>query len=69
MAASLNLFYSMAQQEPATHKDLCPSFVSILKQIIENRLPREFDYHKVCVCVFLRFSVGFMCLCACACAL
>lgn len=28
-------------------QDLVPSFVSILKQIIERRLPRDFDYHKV----------------------
>ena len=29
------------------YKDLVPTFVSILKQVIERRLPKDFDYHKV----------------------
>ena len=28
-------------------KDLIPSFVSILKQITEHRLPSSFDYHRM----------------------
>mmetsp|Transcript_23757 Transcript_23757/g.62092 ORF Transcript_23757/g.62092 Transcript_23757/m.62092 type:complete len:1254 (+) Transcript_23757:47-3808(+) len=47
MAASLNIFYDMARKDATPFKDLVPSFVSILKQIIERRLPRDFDYHKV----------------------
>eukprot|EP00730_Choanoeca_flexa_P017685 TRINITY_DN8548_c0_g3_i3.p1 TRINITY_DN8548_c0_g3~~TRINITY_DN8548_c0_g3_i3.p1 ORF type:complete len:1290 (+),score=355.63 TRINITY_DN8548_c0_g3_i3:32-3871(+) len=47
MAASLNIFYDLALEDAAQFKDLTSSFVSILKQIIEHRLPRDFDYHKV----------------------
>lgn len=47
MAAALNLFYDMAQNNASQFKDLTPSFVSILKQIIDHRLPKDFDYHKV----------------------
>lgn len=28
-------------------QDIVPSFVSILKQITDHRLPREFDYHRM----------------------
>jgi len=47
MGASLPLLYEMIVEDPAPHKDLVSSFVSILKQITEHRLPREFDYHRI----------------------
>ena len=47
MAASLNLFFDMIVDDPMQCKDLVPSFVSVLKQVIERRLPKDFDYHKV----------------------
>ncbi len=47
MGASLYLLHEMAEAEPMAHKDLVPSFVSILKQITEHRLPSSFDYHRV----------------------
>ncbi len=28
-------------------KDLIPSFANILKQVIENRLPKDFEYHRL----------------------
>ncbi len=31
----------------SSFKDLVSSFVSILKQITDHRLPREFDYHRM----------------------
>jgi len=47
MGASLHILYEMAKSNPASCKDLVPSFVSILKQITEHRLPRDFDYHRM----------------------
>mmetsp|Transcript_84403 Transcript_84403/g.149296 ORF Transcript_84403/g.149296 Transcript_84403/m.149296 type:complete len:951 (+) Transcript_84403:100-2952(+) len=47
MGASLHVLYEVAKHQPAASKDLVPSFVSILKQITEHRLPRDFDYHRM----------------------
>lgn len=47
MGASLSLLYELAKADPATSKNLVPSFVSILKQIVEHRLPKDFDYHRI----------------------
>lgn len=47
MGASLCLLHDLALASPTDYKDLVPSFVSILKQITEHRLPREFDYHRI----------------------
>jgi AP-4 complex subunit epsilon-1 len=35
------------QKNPADYKDLVNHFVIILKQIIDHRLPRDFDYHRI----------------------
>lgn len=47
MGASLHIFFEFARANPTSCKDLVPSFVSILKQITEHRLPRDFDYHRM----------------------
>lgn len=47
MGASLHILYEVTKVNVAGSKDLVPSFVSILKQIIEHRLPRDFDYHRM----------------------
>lgn len=47
MGSSLHLFHDMAYEDPDSYKDLVPSFVSILKQITELRLPNDYNYHKM----------------------
>ncbi|CAN0466124.1 unnamed protein product [Discosporangium mesarthrocarpum] len=47
MGAALCLLHDLAKKNPSSYKDLVPSFMSILKQITEHRLPREYDYHRM----------------------
>ena len=47
MAASLPLLLALVQDDASTYKELVPSLVSILKQITDHRLPRDFDYHRI----------------------
>jgi hypothetical protein len=47
MGATINIYYEeMRIQGIQKYKDLVSSFVVILKQTIENKLPREYDYHR-----------------------
>jgi AP-4 complex subunit epsilon-1 len=49
MGATLNAFGQIMMDESFIPKckELIPSFVVILKQIIDHRLPRDFDYHRM----------------------
>jgi len=50
MAASLNLFYDLVKLNPSKLKELTSSFVVILKQVIEHKLPREIKLHYLSMC-------------------
>jgi AP-4 complex subunit epsilon-1 len=47
MSSCLNFFIEIAKANPVEHRELSKSFVVILKQIIDHRLPREYDYHRM----------------------
>ncbi|XP_032378975.1 AP-4 complex subunit epsilon-1 [Etheostoma spectabile] len=47
MTASLHIYLQMIQDNPEGYKDLTPSFVTILKQVVGGKLPMDFNYHSV----------------------
>lgn len=47
MGATLNLYYDVVKENPSKFKDVTSSFVVILKQIIEHKLAKEYDYHRM----------------------
>ena len=47
MGSALHVLGDLAEANPLAYKDLVPSYVSILKQITEHRLPKDYDYHRM----------------------
>ena len=47
MGSCLNVIYALCIYDASPYKDLVPSLVSILKQIVDHRLPNEYDYHRI----------------------
>ncbi|XP_060116159.1 AP-4 complex subunit epsilon-1 [Heteronotia binoei] len=47
MAASLHIYLQMVKENASGYKDLTSSFVAILKQVVEGKLPIDFNYHSV----------------------
>lgn len=47
MSCALNYFLDEVKKNPAGYKDLVNHFIIILKQIIDHRLPRDYDYHRI----------------------
>ena len=47
MGCALHYYFEVVNNDPLKYKDLTSSFVVILKQIIEHRLERDYDYHRL----------------------
>ncbi|CAL8463047.1 g2581 [Coccomyxa elongata] len=46
MSAALCALLEVVTVDPKPYKNLIPSFISILKQVAEHRLPKSYDYHR-----------------------
>lgn len=47
MSASLTYFREVCKRSPESYRYLTSSFTVILKQVIEHKLPRDYDYHRM----------------------
>jgi len=47
MGATLCPLYDLIAVDANSYKDLVISFVSVLKQVAERRLPKSYDYHQM----------------------
>ena len=46
MSAALCALHEVIRRDAAPYRNLIPSFISILKQVAEHRLPKAYDYHR-----------------------
>ena len=63
MSAALCALFDLVSSDAKAFKNLTASFVSILKQVAEHRLPKAYDYHRtpapfvqVLICISSNFS-------------
>lgn len=47
MGAALCPLFDLITADAENYKDLVISFVNILKQVAERRLPKSYDYHQM----------------------
>lgn len=47
MSATLNLLEYLVEKDTRVWKDIVPTLVSILKQVVQKRLPKHYEYHHV----------------------
>lgn len=59
MGAALCPLLDLIMIDVDSYKDLVVSFVNILKQVAERRLPKSYDYHQM-PAPFIQVSVIFM---------
>ena len=46
MSAAVCALHELVAHDPEPHKNLSSSFVSVLKQVIDRRLPKSYEYHR-----------------------
>lgn len=56
MAASLCALHELAKQDPYPYRNLIPSLTSIIKQVVEHRLSKTYEYHH-CPAPFIQVSL------------
>jgi len=47
MGACLCILHEQAKENPQSQKDIVGSYVSILGQVVDKKLPKDFEYHRV----------------------
>lgn len=67
MGATLCPLFDLITVDVNSYKDLVISFVSILKQVAERRLPKSYDYHQmpapfIQVCCIFDLILSLFCL-------